>query len=278
MTLPKSLCIIHGNCQGETLAALLGASPEFAAAFDVEYYVNFTRQAIPEQSLARCGLFLHQELGGHWGDVSSRALKLRLRPGAASVCFPNMLFKGYWPFWSNREGFDYSDSLLDALLERGLAPAEILRVAVGGDPDKLAGPGGLGESLRGTLERERAKEKTCNVAYVDMIEELFRVEKLFMSVNHPGKRLMLWAADAVLRILGMEALPEAFRQVCPQLYTDFELPIHPKVAAFHGLRFAGEGTRFPVYGSQLTYGEYVSLYIDCKLSGRSDFIAYLQGA
>ncbi|MBI4806896.1 MAG: hypothetical protein HY795_16895 [Desulfovibrio sp.] len=270
----KKLCILHGNCQGETLAALLSASPEFASGLEVEFYVNFTRQAIPEESLSRCGLFLHQHLGANWGELSSESLKARLPRNAAVLCYPNMLFKGYWPFWSNRAGFDYSDSLLDGLLERGLAKAEALHVALKGNLDRMFGLAGL---LADTLGREREKESLCDVPYVDLIEDAFRHEKLFQSVNHPRKRLMVHVAQTILARLGLPPLPDGFQEACPELYPDFELPIHPQVAAFHGLTFGGEGWRFNVYGQPMTYAEYIGLYLDCKLAGRGDFIRYLHG-
>jgi len=275
MKAAKELCILHGNCQGETMAALLSASPEFTAAYEVEYYVNFTRQAIPGESLDRCGLFLHQHLGPEWGDLSSAALRDRLGPDARSVCFPNMLFKGYWPFWSNRPGFEYADSLLDGLLERGLSGPEALHMALRGNLDRMYGLAGL---LADTLAREREKEALCDVKYVDLIEADFRRKKLFQSVNHPGRGLMLHAADAVLAALSMPPLPDEFKAVCPELYTDFELPIHPQVAAFHGLGFVSEGQLFNVYGRAMTYAAYIAEYLACKQAGRSDFIAWLQGA
>jgi hypothetical protein len=257
------------------MAALLSASPEFMAAYEVEYYVNFTRQAIPPESLGRCALFLHQHLGPEWGELSSEALRKRMPPDARSVCFPNMLFKGYWPFWSSRPGFEYSDSLLDGLLERGLSRAEILHVALRGNLDRMHGLAGM---LADTLAREREKESRCGVKYVDLIEADFRRERLFQSVNHPGRRLMLHAADSILAALSMPSLPEEFTSVCPELYSEFELPIHPQVAAFHGLEFVSPGQLFNVYGRPMTYAAYIGEYIDCKLAGRPDFIAWLQGA
>jgi hypothetical protein len=270
----KTLCILHGNCQGETLAALLAASPEFSSTFEVEFYVNFTRPTIPGESLSHCGLFLHQHLGENWGELSSDSLRARLPRSAAVLCYPNMLFKGYWPFWSNRAGFDYSDTLLDSLLERGIAKTEALHVALKGNLDRMFGLAGL---LTDTLSREREKEALCDVPYVDLIEEGFRNERLFQSVNHPRKRLMLHVAQIILARLGLPQLPDGFLKACPELYPDFELPIHPQVAAFHKLNFGGEGWRFNVYGQPMTYTEYIGLYLDCKYAGRGDFIRYLHG-
>jgi len=275
METARSLCILHGNCQGETLAALLGASPEFSAAYRVEYYVNFTRQEIPEENLSRCALFLHQHLGSHWGDVSTGSLKARLPRQTTSICYPNMLFTGYWPFWSSRSGFEFSDSLLDGLLDRGLSGPEVLHVALKGN---LARMYDLGALLANTLAMERDKEALGDVKYVDMMESLFRTERLFNTVNHPRARLMLHAADSVLSLLSMPPLPEDFKAALPEISPEFELPIHPQVARFHGLCFGLEGTTYNVFGQAMTHADYTRLYIDCKLAGRADFTAYLQGA
>ena len=156
----------------------------------------------------------------------------------------------------------------------GLGKSEALHVALKGSLDRMFDLAGL---LADTLGMERGKEALCDVPYVDLVEEGFRRERLFQSVNHPGKRLMIHVARQVLSLLGLPPLPEGFSQACPELYPDFELPIHPKVAAFHGLEFAGQGRRFNVYGQPLTYPEYIGLYLDCKLAGRNDFIRYLHG-
>jgi hypothetical protein len=58
-------------------------------------------------------------------------------------------------------------------------------------------------------------------------------------------------------------------------YTDFALPIHPQVAAFHGLAYAGAGTLYSAYGQTKTFAQYAAAYVDCRLAGIDDFIGYL---
>ncbi|WP_243440142.1 WcbI family polysaccharide biosynthesis putative acetyltransferase [Fundidesulfovibrio soli] len=270
----KRLCILHGNCQGEILAALLSASPEFSAAYRVEFYVNFTRQAIPEASLSRCALLLHQHLGEQWGDLASGFLKSRLPAGARALCYPNMFFKGYWPFWSGKAGIDFRDSMLDSLLDRGLPPSDVMRMALSRN---LPAMFGLQDMLAETFAREEAKQALCDVPYLDVLRRGYRAERLFNTINHPRTRLMLHAADAGLELLGMPPLPEEFRSRCPELFAEFELPINPRVAECYGLAFAGEDTPYNVFGTPMRYMEYAALYVDCRLAGRGDFIAYLQG-
>lgn len=268
----KQLCLLHGNCQGEVLAALLSASLEFTSAYEVEFVVNFTQQPVRPGSLARCGLYLHQHLGPLWGELSTKSLVARLPAGCKTICFPAMFFTGYWPFWSNRAGFDFADSFLDDLIDRGLGRDECLHLATRADVTRLFD---LSALLEESFARERDKESLCDLPYVSYIEENFRDRQLFRTINHPGRELMLRMADAVLALLGMSGLPQAFREICPELYGDFELPMHPGVARFHGLAFAGEDRRYNIHGTALTYAEYAARYLDCRLAGRDDFLVYL---
>ena len=270
----KRLCILHGNCQGEVLAALLAASPEFQDAYRVEYYVNFTRQAIPQESLAHCALFLHQHLGEHWGDLASSALRARLPQGCVALSYPNMFFKGYWPFWSGKAGFDFRDSMLDELIDRGLETADVLRLALSRN---LPAMFGLQDSLEQTLAQEEAKQAHCDVPYAHLIRRDSLRRRLFNTVNHPRKELMLHAADGVLELLGLPPLPEDFPSLCPEVFAEFELPINPRVAERFGFEFGQDKQLYNVYGAQMTYAEYAALYVACKRDGRSDFSAYLQG-
>lgn len=179
----KQVCILHGNCQGEALAAFLASSPEFSSTYEVQFCINFSRQAIPAESLSKCALFLYQHLGAQWGELASQALISRLPAGAKTLCYPNMLFKGYWPFWVHREGNEFADTFLDGLLERGLTPAQCLFLAVHGD---VADMFDLGALLQETLEQERAKEALCDVAYVDQVAEQFKTRRLFRSITPPA--------------------------------------------------------------------------------------------
>lgn len=268
----KQLCLLHGNCQGEVLAALLSASLEFTARYEVEFVVNFTQEPVRPGSLARCGLYLHQHLGPLWGELSTQAFVARLPGGCKTICFPNMFFTGYWPFWSNRAGFDCADSFLDDLIEQELDRDECLRQATRADVSRLFD---LKALLEASLAREREKEALCDVPYVSYMEENFRTRQLFRTINHPGREILLRTADAVLALLDMAPLPPAFREICPDFYGDFELPVHPGVAAFHGLAFAGAERRYTIYGTAMTYAEYAARYLDCRMAGRADFLAYL---
>jgi hypothetical protein len=94
----KRLCLIHANCQGEPLVDLLGAHPDFSRDFETRHYVNYTRQPVPAEDLARCGLFLYQRLEAHWGGLASDVLLAALPPGTPGCACPTCSSRGIGPF------------------------------------------------------------------------------------------------------------------------------------------------------------------------------------
>lgn len=309
MTTPhRSLCLIHANCQGDPLAKLLAASPQFAARYEIRRYTNYLRERVAPAELSGCGLFLYQHLGEKWDDHASDRLLSMVNPAARVLRLPNMLFTGYWPFWTNKSPMDFGDAFLDRLVSMGLGMAEILHVYLHGD---IAAKYDLDAMLRASLDVERDKERGAGVESgmvggdggdggdggsragrdgsavpdgipavvaptVELVEALWKQERLFATINHPNRRLVLHVAEGVLAALGMDPLPPAVREGFTDPYPEFELPIHPQVAAHHGLAFGGPDATYNIYGRRMTFEEYVRRYADCRLRGIDNFIGYLQ--
>jgi hypothetical protein len=277
----KRTAILHANCQGEPLAAQLLASPEFARAFAPRVYLNYARQPIPEAELQSCGLFLYQHLGPEWGELSSAALLAKLPADCPRLCIPNMFFRGPWPLWSGAPGFDYRDVFLDRLLDMRLPGPEILRLYL---TMPLERKFDLDALLAETVARETERQAHTPVRYLDFVLEHWRARPLFLSVNHPGPELLRLAAAGILRELGL-APPEYPEQAAParfpgaaalgEGYADFELPVHPQVAAFYDLGYGGQGRVYNVYGKAKSFAQYAAAYVECRLAGIDDFIGYL---
>ena len=270
----RERCVLHANCQGEPLAALLALSPEFSTRWQVTHYTNYTREPVPEHALRDATLFLYQHLGPEWGDISSDALLARGNPKALAICIPNMFFKGYWPFWTNKSPMDFADTLLDKLIDAGAGKPEILRVYRYGKIEIMADLSGI---VATSLAVEEAKEERCAVKTAAFVAENWRRMRLFQTVNHPDVPLLLHAVQQLLAYLGLPCLSEEVTAPFAYPYEGFALPIHPRVAAAHGLPFAHEGTEYPVFGRMMTFDQYISRYIDCRLNHMDkEFLAYLQ--
>lgn len=267
------LCLVHANCQGGPLISLLMAHPGFRARWRCLLVTNYTRETVPGDALAACTLFVHQHLGPQWGELSSGTLRARLNPSARAVAVPNMFFKGYWPLWTSAPDFDYSDMLLDALLARGLDTTETLHLYLRTDPGKYFDLDALAAA---SLAHERAKEAHSDVPYLDHLLAHWKESPLFFTVNHPRKDLLAHAANGLLGLLGLPPLTPGEIANVPEELDEIGLPIHPAIAKRFGLSFADADTRYRVYGQDMTFAEYATHYVRCKLLGETDFIGYLR--
>ena len=272
--MPKALCLLHANCQGDALRPLLENTPAFAEKFIIRQYTNYLRQEIAEADIAHCDLFLYQKLAPRWGALSTQQLLPRLPQQCLSIEIPNFFFKGYWPFWTNKiKGIDFADSLLEALLERGLDVSETLRLYERGDPLLLGDVAAVAEE---SLLREEEKERDAPIRYVPLLREFWRSEQLFITVNHPGSRLLFHVADSLLALLGLGQLPQSVRNAYEHPQDDFWLPIHPALGASPPhLPFATAERRYRIYATRLTHREYTASYLACRQHGVTNLLAVL---
>lgn len=268
----KSLAILHGNCQGEHLAAIFRRCPDFDSRFELRVYVNYARQEIPAGDLERCALFLYQYLEPGWGELASDALLSRLPVGCASLCIPNIFFKGYWPLWAGKAGVEFRDIYLDHLLGLDLPPNDVLHLFLNTPLEKKYD---LDALFAETVAIERGREAHTPVKYLDLILERFREERLMFTVNHPGARLLAHCALGILRELGLSA-PNPLPVELDSYYTEFELPIHPHVARHHGFSHAGPDTLYNVFGLQKTFAQYARAYVEHHVAGFESLTGYLQ--
>ena len=265
-------CVIHANCQGDPLVDLLRSHPEFAERYSIRKYTNFQQEIIPAGELEQCSLFVYQHLGDNWAELASKSLLGRVNPAAKVLRIPNMLFKGYWPFWTNHSNMEFGDVFLDKLLNMGLGKAEVLYVYLQTDITRKYD---LAAMFEESMDIEAKKEAECIVSTTDVVRSLYSSEHLFNTINHPNRRLVLRVAQAILQELNMEALPELLVSGFENPYPEFELPIHPQVAAFHGLEFIKPECEYQVFTGRKTFAAYAEHYVDCAILGIESFSAYL---
>ena len=271
----KKLCIVHANCQGEPLIQRLTACPEFNDKYVCRLFTNYVREPVPETALQNCSLFLYQYLGPQWNELASAALLKKLPNEARSLCIPNMFFKGYWPTWSNKPGFDYRCAHLDSKVALGL-PAEetvilALRTNMGTEYD-------LHSMLEATFTQEKEREQHTPIKYIHVIRERFRDIKLFNTVNHPGPLLMNHVARGVLSELGFTPPVDTMLEALGDPFPEFEQPINPKVADALGLSFGAPNQQYKIYGQRMTFAHWVASYVSARQADVTDFIGYLMGA
>ncbi len=270
----KKLCVVHANCQSGPLLELLRLSPDFSRFWEVRLYTNYLREDIPDEALEQCELFLYQYLGNKWDNLSSKTLLGKLGPKCTPICLPNMFFKGYWPFWTHISPIDFGDTLLDRFIDAGADKAAIIKLYYHSNIEKYADFNAI---ARACICKEHEKDKLSPIKTAALLEEYWQSEMLFYTCNHPGKRLLLHTACELFKLLGLTPLSARDEAEFIPEYADFELPIHPQVAAALKLGFISEGQTFNVFGRSLSFIQYISRYIDCRHNGFADgFLGYLQ--
>ncbi len=274
--MPKKLCIIHANCQGDTLKFLLESTPSFNQEYSIIKYTNYLDENIEQGALQRCHLLLYQRIGDKWGDNASEALLAQLSPHAYALEIPNMFFNGYWPLWTNKTFMAYGDLLLEELCTRPLQPAEILHLYIRG---KLGAKYSVDDLRQQSYEKELGKEAHAPIKTLEFIEAHWRQEQLFHTVNHPAPIVSLYVADQILQHLSFDVVADSARQMLFAHEEEFIQPIHPQVGALYHLPFASAERLYPVYGQSMTFESYAAAYIQCRLQKGADaikdFVVYL---
>lgn len=268
----KELLLIHANCQGEPLAWFLGRLPGVAERFEIRLVTNFQGELLPDELLSRCNVFLYQHLGENWGELASELVKKRLPASCQTLSFPSMFFREYWPFWGHVADWEFPDTLLDSLLDKGLPPAEVKRVYL---RSGVVPAHDFEAMTQASIDRERIKEQFTPIKHVERMLEGRKETMVFNTANHPGHELLCWLGKRVLEELGWDLPDEGVVAFMPQLHPEFKLPIHPLVAEARGLKFAGWETKYPVYGRKLTFEQYVDEYLLARMNGFNEFISYL---
>lgn len=270
---------MHANCQGVELERLLRASRAFDCTYRIVHRTNFTREPVSRDDLSSCSLFLYQHLGEGWGELASSVLLAGLSPETIVLRLPNLFFKGYWPFWTSGGPIDFGDVLLNRLIDEGASKAVILRIYLHSDIQAFVD---LQASLDETLRREREKEADSPIQTLDFFLERWKSAMQFHTINHPGYDLLLHVAQQILGQLDLPPHSKAELQTLARegffpSYANFDLPIHPQVAAFHNLQFGGPEQSYALFGRRVTFEQYISRYIDCRLNGLEHyFLGYLQ--
>ncbi len=272
----QKLCIIHANCQGDTLQFLLKNTPSFAKEYRIQKYTNYLQEDMTPELLQQCQLFLYQHLGNQWGDLATHNL-LQLLPAAAHTLeIPNMFFNGYWPLWTNKTFMAYGDIFLEDLCARGLAPREVLHLYMKG---KLTSMYDVQALRKVSRSKEETKEKNLPIKTLDFIDTHWQKEQLFYTVNHPAPQLSLYVADKILQHLGHDGVDTAARLALMNHEEEFIQPIHPQISSLYQLSFGQAEQLYPVYGQKMNFQEYANAYIHCRLQTGSDriddFVVYL---
>ncbi len=274
----KSVCIISANCQGAYIKALLNAHADFARDFEVHYFVNYQKQSVPSELLARCDLLIYQPLGANWGDLSNDSLLAAVPEGCRRIAINYLTFPVYWPGFAIDPRnvptpaypfgpFPYGDRVVIEALAAGESPARAAERFAGDEYPGSVDPDAV---IADYVLSQRQIETRRDQKLLDYIMAHFRSAKLFETYNHPTQPLCVHQVNDLLAMLGYRAL-EAAEELPLDYLTINQQPLHPGVAQALGLAFeATEETIYRIWGQPMSFGAYAGAYAkwDVEAIGR----------
>ena len=272
-----------GNCQAEALANFYR---EFCVS-DEEADVAYVDTAqLAEDSPGR-GRHL-QRLGRTRVLVQQvfdwpRLLEEHVAAGCERFRFPTATLWFLWPHTGvahprNQEApeltgveppypAEYGNAFLNRCIEAGMTAGDAVRRYLEIDIVRRT-------SLQSRFEKEmellERRDGATRIGLRDVIETEFRREKLFRTRGHPNARIFSLVARALFASLGVDAsrVEDGLRSLREAPFPPGELPIHPKIAEYFGLEYAGPETlyQYSVEG-RFTFAEYAERYMKFSYDG-----------
>jgi hypothetical protein len=156
---------------------------------------------------------------------------------------------------------EIGDSFLNRLIAQGVPVEEAVTRYLDTDVAKVRNVDRLMELF---MDRQRARDRTCDFNFADFIEANFRTQWLFRTPNHPETPMSVMLAAEVFGRLGVDAsIIKALRAQPPaDMFPRTALPVHPGVIAHFGLSYVNPQTRYRYFDEgSFTFAEYVRRYM-----------------
>lgn len=207
----KVFFTVYGNCQADVLSNLLAQSPEFAARYSLARLrpcFNVPEAEIQEWATTRAAevdLLITQKLRKGWrGGVEvfdTDWLATQCAPNVRWFEWSDMYYSAYEPHMTYPMTFprqkpsDYMNILHMLTFANGLDWQRVLLFYT--DPDIF--PKAVIEMAHQELISELSKrEADCSIKIAPFIDRHWREERLFLTFNHPGRRVVSCAANQIL--------------------------------------------------------------------------------
>lgn len=114
------------------------------------------------------------------------------------------------------------------------------------------------------LGLQKQRDEKTGFAVADLMERHFREEPIFLTPDHPDRRIFLHVAEGCFTLLGVPShliarFPHVIRR---SFFPQDALPVHPHLAEHFGLAWANAKTRYPFWlDGNFTFAAFVARYL-----------------
>jgi hypothetical protein len=234
---------IFGNCQAAPLRSLFSHYTNAEApSCPLIYMVTEKDRDSILSDFSRSDLILTQRVAGDFGVEWVRISSLREVFGSRVIIWPNVYFDGYYPdvryIYTERHGkvvgplSDYHFGTVLKAFRSGKTEREATEQFRSKHIFSLF-PDPVGRSL-GEI---RSREKTCDVAISDYIEERFSKSMIQFTPNHPRAEVLIELARRLCVRLGLDHRLD--HEVLLDELESVYLPPYPAIAERYNFPFDG---------------------------------------
>lgn len=264
--------VLSQTCQGEAMRYLLSLSEPLGRDYTCTFVPNFEivdgvgKMAPPvalEQSLPTCDVLIYHDVASY--DFG--ALIRKMPSGSQAIRIPFVTSTIYWPshdyknpiwllpYQGQAYGIPWPCRLLSGLIVKLRDKQRILQAYLDLDlPSQVDCAANFAEQIR-YLEQAEAGTIFSVSAFV---RDNFARLPLFHLINHPTTHTFLYLANTLLDHLGYPPLT-----VQPvDSFAHHQMPVHPSLIRHYDLRWCDPTGRISLFEREVSFEEYVSIYID----------------
>ncbi len=267
----KKLVLI-GNCQCSVLVQAFNQSDALSRNYLTKYHFVQLQPNLYEfarRDIEDCDVLLVQDID-LWNQFPLRDC---VRPSTEIIKFPLVRFASLWPFdaWNgpgDREAYlaeapNLTFPFLDGLLAR--LRHEIPDRAARFDAYRtLEGMGVVNYKRIHALEERRLlkidRQYDCKIGEFTLVN--FRTRQIFHTTVRPNWQGFNLLIRMILKAIGVHDPIDPLSPSADAMLRIPQVPVHPKVAADLGVKWADEKTQYQAFGREMSWEAYIRRYIE----------------
>lgn len=276
----KKMVLLHGNCHMGALGEALASSEEF----NENYYIYKHRmiqeykdgETIDPYIIRHCDVFIHEDIRSQNQSgykLSDEYLVPLLKKNCKNIVIPNLFglaggffpqYDGYNPIDKNRPlrngvdkngMFPHSDTVIDQAVMEGMALADIIEYSKG----EVFSEEEIIRNFNLYMDKIKERDNNWDIKIYSFINERYQEEKLFYDIGHPAEAIMIFIAEKIFVLLGVET--DDIIACSPM--DAHETPVYPCVRDALGLKWdtqyiRKQGKRIV---KQMDLDEYIREYV-----------------
>jgi len=262
-----------GNCQADQFERILAKYGPLTDKFDVVpvkpvYMMTVAeRQLFLDCTVPSLDVIVTQHIGDAYKPSTTENILKCLKLNAEVIYFPSIWFDAHIPdiFWMHAPtGLSvpiapatYHSRLIAHGYTEGLSVAEVAERFGSSD---FYDPNFLDSTFQSNMEALSTREKSCDLVCVDFIADGFDSRCMLHTMNHPDISVLFWLMQQLMKILGVEALPDNLRAKYAHALAEIKWPIAASVREHFAMKFRRD--QLILGGVPVTAAKFTEMYFE----------------